>query len=331
MRRRKFISLIGGAAAASSLWPLAGQAQQGGPMRRVGVLMSYAEGDAEAKARIGAFEQALRELGWTNGRNVEIVYRFGGGIDDRQRAYASELVSRQPDVLVAQSASSLAPLAQATRTIPIVVATVGDLVESGYVQSFAHPGGNITGFTAFELAMGGKWLDLLHEVAPTLSRVMVVENPNPQRASYLPSIEAAARSIHVTVTQSDLHSPADIGPAIDRFAKQPDGGLIVMPSGFTAVHRHDIIAAAARNLLPAIYPFRYFTDDGGLIVYGSDGRDIFRRTAGYVDRILKGESPANLPVQQPIRFEMIVNLKTAKAQGLTIPESFLLRADEVIE
>jgi putative tryptophan/tyrosine transport system substrate-binding protein len=328
MRRREVIALLGGTALA---WPLAARAQSSDRMRRIGVLLSYAEADPEARERISAFEQGLRDLGWTSGRNIEIVYRYGAGISDRQRAYASELVRQTPDVLVAQSASSLAPLKEATSTIPIVVATVGDLVESGYVQSLAHPGGNITGFPSFELAMGGKWLELLHEIAPHVSRVLVVESINPQRGSYLLTIEAAARPIKVDVTMSDFHSATDIGPDIEKFARQPNGGLIVMPSGFTAVNRHDIIAAAARNRLPAIYPFRYFADDGGLLAYGSDGRDIFRRAAGYVDRILKGESPADLPIQEPIKFEMIVNLKTAKALGLTIPESFIQRADAVIE
>jgi putative tryptophan/tyrosine transport system substrate-binding protein len=240
-------------------------------------------------------------------------------------------VSQKPDVLVASTAPALASLRRATNTIPIVVAGAGDLVNSDYVQSLAHPGGNITGFTAFEFDVGGKWLGLLREVAPSVSRVMVIESPNPQRGSYLPSIEAAARPINVQVIKSDLHGEADIDTAVDQFARESSGGLIVMPSPFTAVNRRAVIAAAARNHLPAIYPYRYFAEDGGLLVYGSDGQDIFRRTASYVDRILKGESPANLPIQEPIKFEMFVNLKTAKALGLTIPSQLLDRADELIE
>ena len=328
MRRRDFIALISGAAAA---WPLAARAQQPARMRRVGVLMSFSDDDREGQLLLSAFEQGLQALGWTNGRDVEIIYRYGAGADERFRAYSSELVSQNPDVLVANSPAALAPLRGLTSTIPIVAAIVGDLVDSGYVQSLARPGGNVTGFTAFEFAVGGKWLEFLREIAPGISRVMVVESPNPQRGSYLPSIEAAARPISVDVTKSALRDAADIGPAIEQFAREANGGMIVLPNPFTSANRRSIIDAAALHRLPAIYPFRRFAEEGGLMAYGSDRSDIFRRAASYVDRILKGESPANLPVQAPTKFEMVINLKTAKALGLTVPQPLLVAADEVIE
>ena len=328
MRRRDFIALIGGAAAA---WPLAAAAQQPARMRRVGVLMSFSDDDREGQLLRSAFEQGLQALGWTNGRDVEIAYRYGAGADERFRAYSSELVSQNPDVLVANSAAALAPLRGLTSTIPIVAAIVGDLVDSGYVQSLARPGGNVTGFTAFEFAVGGKWLGFLREIAPGTRRVLVVETPNPQRGSYLPSIEAAARPISVDVTKSALRDAADIGPAIEQFAREANGGMIVLPNPFASANRRLIIDAAALHRLPAIYPFRRFAEEGGLMAYGSDRSDIFRRAASYVDRILKGESPANLPVQAPTKFELVINLKTAKALGLTVPQPLLVAADEVIE
>jgi putative ABC transport system substrate-binding protein len=285
----------------------------------------------DVQARNAAFEEGLRVLGWSSGQNVQIVYRYGAGSDQRAGEYARDLVNQKPDVIVANSTSALAPLRRATSTIPIVVAGAGDLVKSGYVESLAHPGGNITGFTSFEFDVGGKWLGLLREIVPSVSRVMVVESPNPQRGSYLPSIEAAARPINVEVTKSDLHGAADIDSAVDRFAREPNGGLIVLPGPFASVNRPAIIAAAARDRLPAIYPYRHFAEDGGLLAYGSNGQDIFRRAASYVDRILKGESAANLPIQGPIKFEMFINLKTAKALGLTIPPQVLNRADDLIE
>ena len=328
MRRRDFIALIGGAAAA---WPLAAGAQQPARMRRVGVLMSFSADDREGQLLLGAFEQGLQALGWTNGRDVEIAYRYGAGADERFRAYSSELISQNPDVLVANSAAALAPLRGLTSTIPIVAAIVGDLVDSGYVQSLSRPGGNVTGFTAFEFAVGGKWLEFLREIAPSTRRVLVVESPNPQRGSYLPSIEAAARPISVDVTKSALRDAADIGPAIELFAREAHGGMIVLPSPSPSTNRRFIIDAAALHRLPAIYPFRRFAEEGGLMAYGSDRSDIFRRAASYVDRILKGESPANLPVQAPTKFELVINLKAAKALGLTVPQPLLVAADEVIE
>jgi putative ABC transport system substrate-binding protein len=331
MRRRQLIRLLAGAAAAAVLPPLAARAQRAERMRRIGVLMAYADDDREGQSRIKAFQQGLQDLGWTNGGNVEITYRFAASDDQRFRTYSSDLVSQNPDVLVANSAAALAPLRRLTSTIPIVAAIVGDLVDSGYVQSLARPGGNVTGFTAFEFAVGGKWLELLREIAPGTRRFLVVETPKPQRASYLPSIEAAARPINVDIAKSALRDAADIGPAIEQFAREANGALIVLPSPFTNANRRSVIDAAALHRLPAIYPFRLFAEAGGLMTYGSDGSDIFRRAASYVDRILKGESPANLPVQAPTKFEVVVNLKTAKALGLGIPPALLATADDVIE
>lgn len=331
MLRREFITLIGGAAIVPLLPPSVGQAQQPGQMRHIAVLFAYGEDDPEADARIKIFEQALQDLGWAKDKNVQIVYRFGAAVAERLKDHALELVRQNPDVLVAQTGAALAPLRRATKTIPIVAATVGDLVDSGYVQSLARPGGNITGFPAFDLDMGGKWVELLHEIAPATRRILVLENINTQRASFLPKIEIAAKQFDISIAMPALSSEPEIGPAIDHFAREPGGGLIVLPTPFTSTHRHPIISAAARNRLPAIYPFRFFAEDGGLIVYGSDGRDIFRRAASYVDRILRGEKPENLPIQQPTKFEMIVNLKTARSLGLSVPPTLITTADEVIE
>jgi putative tryptophan/tyrosine transport system substrate-binding protein len=330
VRRRDVITLLGGAAA----WPLAAEAQQAARVRRIGVLLGYPEGDTEAQSRIAAFEQGLKSLGWTKGRNAQITYHFGAVDSGRMPDYARDLISQRPEVLVATGGNALAELRRATSTIPIVVAVAGDLVEMGYVESLAHPGGNITGFSSFEFTLGGKWLDLLHEVAPSVNRVMILQPPTPrqpQRGSYVPSIEAAARRIDVVITKSDLHSDTDIGPTVDQFASEPNSGMIVIPGLFTGVHRRAIVGASARNRLPAIYPYPYFVGEGGLLAYGSDSRDIVRRAAGYVDRILKGEKPADLPVQTPVKFELVINLKTAKALGLEMPATVLSRADEVFE
>lgn len=331
MRRRDFVTLAAGAALVPMLPPCAGRAEPADRMRHVGVLLAYGKDDPEAEARIKAFEQGLQKLGWTKGGNVEIVYRFGAANDERLRDFALDLVRQNPDALVAQTGAALAPLRRATTTIPIVGVTVSDLVDSGYVQSLASPGANITGFPAFDFEMGGKWVELLLELAPNTRRIMVLQNLNPKRASYLPRIEAAAKPLAVSVTMPEVRTDADIGPAIDLFAREPGGGLIVLPTPFTSTHRDSIIGASARNRVPAIYPFRFFAEDGGLLVYGSDGRDIFRRAASYVDRILKGERPENLPIQQPIKFEMIINLKTARMLGLTVSPILLAAADEVIE
>ena len=327
MKRRAFIGLLGGAAA----WPLAARAQRLERAPRVGVLLAFAESDPEAQACISAFENALRVLKWNKGENIEVAYRFGAADDEPSRNLSSELVRSQPDVLVAHAASALTALRRETRSIPIVAAVVGDLVGSGYVESLARPGGNITGFTAFEFAVGGKWLQFLIEVAPSTRRVMVIQNVSPSRTSYLPSIETVARTLKAQVTMPDIRSVAEASHAIRAFATEKNGGLIVLPGAFTAAHRVAIIGAAREHGLPAVYPFRYFAADGGLIAYGSNRPDIFQRAAGYVDRILKGEKPADLPVQQPTKFELVINLKTAKALGVTIPQSVLGRADHIIE
>jgi putative tryptophan/tyrosine transport system substrate-binding protein len=330
LRRREFIALLGCAVGSASL-PDAARAQPSGRLPTIGILLSYSEDDPEEKSRITAFEQGLRDLGWINGRNVLVVYRYGAGDDERMGKYAHELVSQNPSVLVANSVAALVALRRATDKIPIVVAGGGDLVASGYVASLAHPGSNVTGFTSFEPRVGGKWLELLREAAPNVSRVLVLESPNPQRTSYFPSIETAARAINVAAIKSDLHGETDVDSTLDNFARHSTGGLIVMPSPFTSVHRRTIIAAAARDRLPDIYPYRYFAEEGGLLAYGSDGQDIFRRSASYVDRILRGASPASLPIQEPVKFEFIVNLRTAKALGLEIPATLLTTADEVIQ
>ena len=328
MKRREFITLLGGAAAA---WPLAARAQQTERIRRIGVLMPFAENDLDAQASITAFRQALQMLGWTDGR-VRIDYRWGGGEPERISAYASELVGLKPDVILVITALALQPLLQETRSIPIVFTQITDPVGSGFVASLARPGGNITGFAVAEFSMYSKSLEVLKEVAPHVARVAVLLNPEqaPQAGMWR-AIEAAAPSFRVQVMAADVPDSAEIERAIESFARESGGGLIVLPNVPTIVHRGLIIALAARHRLPAVYPIRQFVTDGGLISYGPHRVDQYRQAAGYVDRILRGEKPADLPVQQPTKFELVVNLTTAKALGLTIPESFLLRADEVIE
>ena len=327
MKRREFISLLGGAAS----WPLAALAQQVEQMRRVGVLMPFSEIDSDAQANITAFRQALQMLGWTDSR-VRIDYRWGGGERERISAYASEIVGLKPDVILASSPLVLQPLLQETRSIPIVFTQITDPVDSGFVVSLAHPGGNITGFAVAEFSMYSKSLEVLKEVAPHVARVAVLLNPEqaPQAGMWR-AIEAAAPSFKVQLTAANVRDSAEIERTIESFARQSGGGLIVLPNVPTIVHRRLIIALAARHRLPAIYTFRQFVADGGLISYGPHRIDQYRQAAAYVDRILRGEKPADLPVQQPTKFELVVNLTTAKALGLTIPESFLLRADEVIE
>jgi putative tryptophan/tyrosine transport system substrate-binding protein len=327
MRRREFITLLGGAAA----WPLAARAQQPERMRRIGVLMAFAENDPEVQANITAFRQALQKLGWTDGRNARVDYRWGGADSERIRGYAIELVVK-PDVILVSTALVLQPLRQETRSIPIVFTQIGEPVQSGVVASLAHPGGNITGFAAFGASVWGKSLEVLKEVAPHVARVAVILNPDqaPQAGMWR-AVEAAAPSLAVKATATPVRNAVEIERAINAFAREPNGGLIVLPSGPTIVHRELIIALAARHRLPAIYPYRPFVAAGGLICYGLDLAEQYRGAAAYVDRILRGEKPADLPVQQPTKFELVINLTTAKALGLKIPESFLLRADEVIE
>jgi putative tryptophan/tyrosine transport system substrate-binding protein len=329
VNRREFIAGLGGAAA----WPLNAWAQQGERVRRIGVLMTHDENDRLAKARISAFTQALADLGWTDGRNVRMDLRRAGGDNNRIRALAQELVGLQPDIiLVAGSTVATAAVQRETQTVPIVFVNVGDPVASGVVARLDRPNGNITGFAAFEASLGGKWLELLSEIAPGLKRAAIMFNPDTARASaYMPSFETAARSLNVEPIIAHIHSDAEIETAIIALGREPGGGLVVMADLFTFTHRATIISAAARNNVSAVYWESDFVRDGGLLSYGHDGVDEYRRAATYVDRILRGAKPAELPVQLPTKFEMVVNLKTAKALGLNLPPNLLAIADEVIE
>jgi putative ABC transport system substrate-binding protein len=328
MKRRDFITLLGGAAA----WPLAARAQQGDRVRHIGVLMGADESDPEGKRRYSAFTQALAGLGWTDGRNVRMDLRWYGEDINRARAFAQELVGLQPDIILANTTPATAAVQRETRTIPIVFANVSDPVASGLVPRLERPGGNITGFAVFEPSLGGKWLELLSQIAPGLKRAGVMFNPDTALASlYKPSFETAARTLKVEPIIAHVHDEAEIETAITALGREPGGGLVVIPDIFTPVHRAPIISAAARNNVPTVYPNSPYVRDGGLLSYGFDQVDTFRRAASYVDRILRGAKPGDLPVQFPTKFEMVVNLKTAKALGLAVPPSILLRADEVIE
>jgi putative ABC transport system substrate-binding protein len=329
MRRREFITLLGGAA---TTWPLAARAQQGERMRRIGMLVLYTEGDSTGQTRVAAFRQALQQSGWTEGHNVSIDYRWG--IGDAERATsAADLVTVAPDAIVANGTAALAALQQATRSIPIVFVAVTDPVGAGYVQSLARPGGNITGFSTFEPEIGSKWLELLREIAPGLRRVAGISDPAFSGfAGVWRQVEATARGFGLEATTVALHeSQDDIEAAVAAFAQQPGGGLIVLPTAINNVLRGRITSLAARFRLPAIYPFRHYAGDGGLLCYGFESIDLWRRSASYVDRILKGEKAADLPVQAPVKYELVINLKTAKALGLEIPPTLLALADEVIE
>jgi putative tryptophan/tyrosine transport system substrate-binding protein len=329
MRRREFISLIGGAAA---VWPLTVRAQQPNRIRRVGLLMGYLEGDAEGQTNLAAFRRGLQELGWIEGRNIRLDIRWGGADPDKARTLAKELVSMTPDVIVPNTNLMMTILQPETRTIPIVFVYVGDPVASGYVASLARPGGNITGFVALEPAIGGKWLELLKEIAPDITRVAVILHPEtPPNVGFLHSAEAAAPSLGVKVIALGVHTAAEIESAVSGFAVEPNSGLIIAPHAVTIVNRNIIIALAERYRFPAVYGFRIFATSGGLISYGTKPSDQFRRGASYVDRILKGEKSADLPVQEPTNYELVINLKTAKTLGLTIPPRVVGRADEVIE
>jgi putative ABC transport system substrate-binding protein len=327
--RREFITLLGGAAAA---WPLAARAQQPERVRRIGVLMGLAENDPEGQARVAAFRQGLEQLRWTDGRNARIDYRWAAGEGSRAVTYAAELVALSPDVIFAGAVSALAPLQSATKTIPIVFAQVSDPVGGGFVVSLARPGGNITGFTQYEYTTGVKWLELLKEIAPGVARVAFLYDPaNPTSAGFLRTIEPGTPSLGVQVSTYAVRETAEFERAIDAFAAEPNGGLIILPSLSATIHRELIVAGVARHRLPVVYPYRLFATSGGLASYGVDNIDMYRRAAGYIDRILKGASPAELPVQQATKFELIINLKTARALGLEIPPTLLARADEVIE
>jgi putative ABC transport system substrate-binding protein len=329
MRRREFIAGLGGAAA----WPLAVRAQPAERVRRIGVLTGADDGPGP-KRRYSAFTQALAELGWTNGRNVRIDLRRGLGDNNLIRALAQELVGLQPDIILAASIPVTLVLQRETATIPIVFVDGGDPVASGIVPRLDRPSGNVTGFATLEASMGGKWLELLSEIAPGLNRAAIMFNPDTATANasaYMPSFEAAAGPLKVVLSTAPVHSDEEIEAAIIALGREPGGGLVVMPDIFTTVHRAPLMLAAARNNVPAIYGLSDFTIDGALLYYGVDRVDHYRRAASYVDRIPRGEKPGDLPVQLPTKFEMVVNLKTAKALGLTVPQSILLRADEVIE
>jgi putative ABC transport system substrate-binding protein len=329
--RRKFISALGGVAVA---WPFAARAQQADRMRRIGVLDSRAADDPEGRARLAVFLQGLQELGWTDGRNVRIDYRWGAAADaDRYRTYAEELVALAPDVILASASKSLAALQQATRTVPIVFVLVADPVGAGYVASLARPGGNTTGFTLFEYSLSGKWLELFKEIAPNLTRIAILRDPAIAAGiGQFAVIQAMAPpSLGVELSPIDVRDVGEIERDVAAFARESNGGLIVTASAGAATHSELIIMLAARHRLPAVYPFRYFVTSGGLISYGPDLNDQYRRAAGYIDRILKGEKAANLPVQAPTKYELAINLKTAKALGITVPGTLLARADAVIE
>jgi len=331
MRRREFIKAMAGSA---TVWPVVGRAQQGQRMRRIGVLMPFAENDPNAMAQLSGFMQGLAQLGWIDGRNVRMDIRWTAGSVDRTLMFAKELVDLQPDVILAYSTPPTAALQRETRTIPIVFAVVSDPVGVGFAASLSRPGGNLTGFIHMEASMGGKWLELLTEIAPGVKRATVMFNPNTApyaRSYYLPSFEAAAQSFKLAPIVAPVHSEAEIETVITSLGREPGGGLVVLPDTFSQVHRASIILLAARNNVPAAYYDNIFAVDGGLFSYGPDQVDIFRRAASYVDRILKGEKPADLSLQAPTKYVLTLNLKTAKALGLTVQPTLLARAQEVIE
>jgi len=330
IRRRDFIAGLGSAAAL----PAVARAQRNGRMPHVGVLMAGDENDPEGKAQLSGFTQGLRELGWTDGRSLRMDVRWGAGNVDRMRMYAKELVGLQPDVILAGGTAATAALQRETRTIPIVFTGVADPVGSGFVASLPRPGGNITGFIVQEAALAGKRLELLTEMAPGVKRAAFMFDPDTASGGgsyFLPSFKAAARSLKVAPIAAPVHSDAEIEAVINSLGGEPGGGLVVMPDGYMDVHRATTILLAAQNSVPTVYYATYFARDGGLLSYGVDQVDAFRRSASYVDRILRGAKPTGLPVQLPVKFEMAVNVKTAKALGLVVPQSILLRVDELIE
>jgi putative ABC transport system substrate-binding protein len=329
LSRRDFITLLGGAAAA---WPLAARAQQPERMRRIGVLNAQAASDSDAQANETAFLQGMQQLGWTEGRNMRIDHRWAGGDPANIRKYAEELVALAPDAMLASGATATAPLLQVTSTVPIVFAIVPDPVGAGFVARLSRPGGNVTGFMQFEYDLSAKWLELLKQIAPGVTRAAVLRDPAITAGiGQFAVIQSVARSVGVEVSPVNIRDAAEIERDVTAFARTSDGGLIVTASALSAVHRDVIVALAARHKLPAVYYRRRFVSDGGLVSYGPDFVDQFRLAAGYVDRILKGEKPADLPVQAPTKYELAINLKTAKALGLTVPPTLLARADEIIE
>ena len=328
MRRREFITLVGGIAA----WPLVAQAQQPERMRRIGVLVNLGKDDRFGQARQKAFVQGLRALGWTEGRDVQIETRWGEGDADQFRKYAAELIALQPDVVLATSGATMPALMQATRTVPIVFVQVPDPVGSGFVASLARPGGNATGFTQFDFSLSGKWLEVLKEIAPSVTRVAVLRDPaDPAGTGQFGAIRIAAPPLGMEVRPIDVREPIEIENGIAALANMPNGGLIITGSAPSAVHRDLIIKLAAQYRLPAVYPYRFYATDGGLVSYGPNTIDPYRQAASYVDRILKGAKPADLPVQAPTRYELVINRKTAKSLDLVLPQAMVARADEVIE
>ena len=330
MKRREFITLLGGAAAS---WPLAARAQQAERMRRIGVLMSRAADDPQGQARVAGFQQALQQLGWSDGRNVRFDIRWHENDADRARTYAQELIALPPDIFLADGTVSVGALQHVARALPIVFADVADPVGAGFVDSLSRPSGSVTGFMNFEYSFSGKWLELLKQIAPQVTRAAVIRDPAiTVQTVVFGAIQAVAPSLGVEITPIGVHDIDVIERAVEAFARRANGGLIVNGGpGMPAATRDLIIMLAARHKLPAVYPFRYWVTASGLVSYGPDYADQFRRAAGYVDRILKGEKPADLPVQAPTKYELVVNLKTAKAMGLEVPPTVLARADEVIE
>jgi putative ABC transport system substrate-binding protein len=329
MNRREFIRLL---AATAVTPPLVARAQPPDSVRRIGIFFGgFSETDPESRARIEAFTQRLQELDWIEGRNIKFDLRFGGGDNNRQRAYAAELIGMMPDAIVANSAPAVMALVRQTKTIPVVFANVFDPVASGFVASLARPGGNITGFSNFEPTMAGKWLELLKEIAPGVTRVTAMfERSNPN-AEFARIAEQAAPSLHLQYTAAPVSSATDIQNVIHAIVQESNSGLVVIGGTITSANREAIVGLASQHRLPAVYAYRYYVTSGGLLSYGVDSIDIFRRAAGYVDRILKGTKPADLPVQQPTKFELVINMKTAKALGLEVPPTVLARADKVIE
>jgi putative ABC transport system substrate-binding protein len=329
IQRREFITLLGSTVAA---WPVAARAQQPGPMRRVGVLMDLAADDPEGRARVAAFRSELSRLGWTDGGNIRIDIRWGAGVANRMREYAEELVALMPDVILASGSPSVGALQQSITKLPVVFTSVVDPVGAGFVASLARPGGNTTGFMLLEYSIGTKWLELLKDAEPRVTRVAVLRDPTLASGSgQFGAIQAVASSFGVELSPIGMRNASEIEDAVNAFAPGAKGGLIITASTLATQHRELIVALASRHRLPAVYSNRLFVTDGGLLSYSPDRIDHFRRAAGYVDRILKGEKPADLPVQAPTKYELVINLKTAKALGLEIPPSLLARADEVIE
>jgi len=328
VRRREFIGLLSGATA----WPLVARAQQPERVRRIGVLMTLAVDDAEAQRRVAAFVQGLQRFGWTDGRNVQIEMRWDAGDPDRSRTYAAEMAALAPEVILAPGSVTVAPLLQATRSVPIVFVHVPDPVGAGFVDSLARPGGNATGFTQFEFSISGKWLELLKEIAPSVTRAAVLRDPTLTTSiAQFAALEVVAPSLRVELIPLNVRDANEIERSVTEFARVPNSGLVVSSSPFVATHRVSIIKLAAEHKLPAIFVERHFVTSGGLISYGPDFVEQFRSAAAYVDRILRGEKPADLPVQAPTKYDLVINLKTATALGITVPPSLLARADEVIE